>query len=149
MRSQLVQDLASLAIDTSTIRQDVLGSDATMGADLSVGDLVIVEQLHKVRAGDVQQIGGLLRGHFRVYRKKGDGITTGHLLENIQEQPNDRRGELQSLDRTLRLIKQSDPDLLVNAKMGRELAARLFGHDSLALRWQLKTVILVNFSQAH
>ncbi len=58
-----------------------------MFPDLPELQFAALEQTHKMRTGDIEQIGGLLGRYLGTDRQHRNGFALAHLRENIHEQP--------------------------------------------------------------
>lgn len=92
---ELVGDGSPVGVVDALVCKEVGEQDAATVADASVGELAFLEELHQVRPGDVQDVGGLLGGEFGVDGCDGHGVAVGDLGEDVDQQSQGVAGDLQ------------------------------------------------------
>ena len=102
-----------------------------MAPHLAARDGPLVQELHQVRPGDVQEVGRLLGRQFRTKRREGHGVPLPHLGQGPHEEPQGRGGEDQLFALGAGLQLQAEPAFL--PQVGRELLARFLGEGRIGL----------------
>ena len=83
---QLREHVLATRIIDLLVPQKVFEPHATMSTHLAVRQVTGLEQRDEMRARDVQEVGGLLRGKLSLHRHDRDGVAIGHLPEKLQQQ---------------------------------------------------------------
>lgn len=92
LSGQVVQRSAGTLVGLRPVGQQIRIVDAAVTADLGERNSTVFQQLHEIRPGDVEQVGGLL-GRERVL--DGDqrhGVTLRHLVQDLGQQANGGHG---------------------------------------------------------
>ena len=75
------------------VAAQILETHASVRADLAERDVSRFEEADEEGARDVEEVGGPLRGQFRVLAQHGDGAAGGHVVEDFQEELCGRCGQ--------------------------------------------------------
>jgi hypothetical protein len=84
LMSQFLECRVPFRIDLLLVSNEVAQQNPPVGPDFPMTDLAAVQQFDEVGSGDIQQIGGLLRGQFGVHRQQRHSIAFGHLRKHIE-----------------------------------------------------------------
>ncbi|MHB1424683.1 MAG: hypothetical protein ACYC3I_16055 [Gemmataceae bacterium] len=106
------------------VGHQVVEANTAVLADGSARDFAFVHQLDQVGARDVEQIGGLLRGHLGMGGNEGHGVALGHFDLEMQEQAQCGRWHRYRFG-LLAIVEELDADAGPLAElMGRQLDSR-------------------------
>ena len=83
---QRIQCFLAVLVAARLVGQKILVADAAVRPHLRVSDLALLEQFDEMRAGDVEDVGRLLRSQFGVGRYDGYRIALSHLGEQVAQQ---------------------------------------------------------------
>lgn len=118
------------------VGHEVAEQNAAMRADLAVGQAARLQFLDQERAGNAEQVGGLLGGEFGVDGDQGHGMSFRHGGEQLDQQAHGRGGkhhgtvEARHLDGKVSFQKACQ---LTN-RVGGEADLRFGGLDGIGLR---------------
>ena len=108
-RRKLVEGGVTPGLELPLVGEQVFEQHPPVSPDLPARDGPLVEQLHQMRAGDVQEVGRLLGRELGTNRRQGHRVPLPQLGQGTQEQPQRRGRQDQLLTRGAGLDLQAEP----------------------------------------
>ena len=101
-RREFVEGRVTLGLEIPLVGEQVFQQHPPVGPHLPARDGPLVEELHQVRPGDVQEVGRLLGRQLGTDRRQGHRVPLPQLGQDLHEQPQGRGREDQLLARRCR-----------------------------------------------
>ncbi len=92
LSGKFVHRVAAFLIHPLPVRHQVREPDASMAAELMKRNFTRLQLLYKIGTRDIEHVGRLLCGEFRVYRHQRYGVALRHLVQDVHKHMNRRDG---------------------------------------------------------
>lgn len=115
---QLSKSPRSATIPVTLVGEDILGADATMPSHLDVRHRLPIQERNQMRPGDVEDVGGLLRGQHLIDGDEGHSVTAADMAKQFHQYVSQRGDEHDLPARTVFVDETKPPRVLAGALRG-------------------------------